>query len=190
MWFWMATAVSSQPEGMPLTLRVVDADTRRGVPNAEVVRAGVRERHAVSPETGAWTGTVEIFPDGLEAFFRPGELVEYDVLAPGYVPVRVSYTLRRRAHQRVTIPLEPLSWPEPTEAAPAIERRTHAEYRRWLEGSLATEPEVLRERYQARLRLASLSEEWLAWVDETGGDRTLAEHVCRLASSRPERCEP
>jgi hypothetical protein len=187
---WIVLATPAMGQGVPLTLKIEDADTGRAVPYAEIVHPDVRERHAVDAETGTWTGSVLMLPDGAELFFHRGDALEYDVLAPGYAPLRVSVVVTRR-NRAVTVALEPLEWQDPTKGTPAIEERIHGEYVRWLDLSQGVpDSDSVRARNSARIRVASLSEDWLAYLDQTDGDRTLAEQVCRLASSHPERCEP
>lgn len=83
-------------EGIPVTVRVIDAETSAPIPTAAVRHPVEEERHRVNTETGTWTGSVLYLPDGSELFFTKGMQLELEVSAPGYANQKVAYVVRKR----------------------------------------------------------------------------------------------
>lgn len=98
MWL-VAAAVAAEEDGIPVTVRVVDATTEQPIPTAVVRHPKEQDRHRVNTETGSWTGSVLYMPDGSEVLFEKGMTLEFEVSAPGYVNQRVTYVVRRRRNE-------------------------------------------------------------------------------------------
>jgi hypothetical protein len=98
------SALAAEDEGVPVTVRVLDATSLAPIPTAVVRHPSEQDRHRVNTETGTWTGNVLYMPDGSEMFFEKGMVVEFEVSAPGYVNQRISYTVRKRRNS-VDVPL-------------------------------------------------------------------------------------
>jgi hypothetical protein len=89
-------AQAADEEGVPVTVRVVDAETSLPIPTAVVRHPQEEDRHRVNTETGTWTGSVLYMPDGSEMFFTKGLQLEFEVSAPGYANQKVAYIVRKR----------------------------------------------------------------------------------------------
>lgn len=96
-WLFAGSAVAgNDEEGIPVTVRVVDAETGQPIPTAVVRHPQEADRHRVNTETGAWTNHVLYLPDGSEMFFTKGMQLEFEVSAPGYANQKVAYIVRKR----------------------------------------------------------------------------------------------
>ena len=99
---WIAGALVATPaladddEGIPVTVRVIDAETSAPIATAVVRHPQEEDRHRVNTETGTWTGSVLYMPDGSEMFFTKGLQLEFEVSAPGYANQKVAYIVRKR----------------------------------------------------------------------------------------------
>ncbi|MBX2799176.1 MAG: hypothetical protein KTR31_15995 [Myxococcales bacterium] len=82
--------------GIPVTVRVIDAQTGEPIRTAVVRHPREQDRHRVNTETGQWTESVLYMPDGSELVFEKGMELEFEVSAPGYANQRVTYLVRRR----------------------------------------------------------------------------------------------
>ena len=82
--------------GIPVTVRVIDAESGKPIETAVVRHPDEQERHRVNTETGQWTDSFLYMPDGSELIFDKGMQLEFEVSAPGYMNQRVTYTVRRR----------------------------------------------------------------------------------------------
>jgi hypothetical protein len=91
-----ASAFASDEEGIPVTVRVIDAETATPIATAVVRHPQEEDRHRVNTETGTWTGSVLYMPDGSEMFFTKGLQLEFEVSAPGYANQKVAYIVRKR----------------------------------------------------------------------------------------------
>lgn len=91
-----APALADDAEGIPVTVRVIDAETAAPIPTAVVRHPQEEDRHRVNTETGTWTGSVLYMPDGSEMFFTKGLQIEFEVSAPGYANQKVAYIVRKR----------------------------------------------------------------------------------------------
>ena len=89
-------AVAADDVGIPVTVRVLDAETGLPIPTAVVRHPSEQDRHRVNTETGQWTESVLYLPDGSELIFDKGMTLEFEVSAPGYANQRVTYTVRKR----------------------------------------------------------------------------------------------
>ena len=89
-------AFAADEEGIPVTVRVVDAETTTPIATAVVRHPQEEDRHRVNTETGTWTGSVLYMPDGSEMFFTKGLTLEFEVSAPGYANQKVAYIVRKR----------------------------------------------------------------------------------------------
>ncbi len=112
-------AEAADPEGVPVTVRVVDT---RGEPLATAVvrHREEKDRHRVNAETGEWTARVLYLPDGTERFFAKGMELELEVSAPGYRTERVLYRVRRRRNI-FEVPLSRLTIAPSQESARDVE---------------------------------------------------------------------
>lgn len=100
----LGSAFAADEEGIPVTVRVIDAVSLAPIPTAVVRHPQEQDRHRVNTETGTWTGNVLYLPDGSEMFFEKGDTLEFEVSAPGYVNTRISYVVRKRRNS-VDVPL-------------------------------------------------------------------------------------
>ncbi|MEQ1502787.1 MAG: hypothetical protein ABMB14_11185 [Myxococcota bacterium] len=105
---WSIVASAADDEGIPVTVRVLDAATELPLPTAVVRHPQEQDRHRVNTETGTWTGSVLYMPDGSELFFAKGMPLEFEVSAPGYVNQSVTYVVRRRRNE-VSVRLEKMA---------------------------------------------------------------------------------
>ncbi len=101
---WWSTPALADDIGVPVTVRVVDAETAVPVATAVVRHPNEQDRHRVNTETGAWVGSVLYMPNGDELVFEKGLFLEFEVSAPGYENTRVEYTVRKRKNV-IEVPL-------------------------------------------------------------------------------------
>jgi len=93
-----ALAASGQQDGIPVTVRVVDA-SGQPIPTAVVRHPQEQDRHRVNTETGKLVLSVLYMPDGSEVLFTKGMSVDFEVSAPGYVNQPVTYVIRKRRNE-------------------------------------------------------------------------------------------
>lgn len=95
----MAVAAPSvafaQEEGIPVTVEVRDGEGAV-VPTAVIRHPQEAEKHKVNTETGRWTEKVLYMSDGSEFIFRKGEILTFEVSAPGFKNASVTYVVRKR----------------------------------------------------------------------------------------------
>ncbi|MEQ1569646.1 MAG: hypothetical protein ABMA64_28685 [Myxococcota bacterium] len=89
-------ALAADEDGIPVTVRVLDATTGEPIPTAVVRHPSEQDRHRVNTENGEWTGSVLYMPDGSELFFTKGMSLDFEVSAPGYLNGRFTYVVRKR----------------------------------------------------------------------------------------------
>ena len=97
-------AFAAEEEGIPVTVRVIDAETQAPIATAVVRHPDEADPHRVNAETGQWTGNVLYMPDGSEKFFEKGLEIALEISAPGYANRKVSYIVRKRKNV-VEVPL-------------------------------------------------------------------------------------
>ena len=94
--FSVAEAKPKNPdEGVPVKVVVKDAA------DAPVATAVVRhpleqDRHRVNSVDGSWETSVLYMPDGTELRFTPGQTIELEISAPGYVTQVFQYQIKKR----------------------------------------------------------------------------------------------
>lgn len=94
--FGAAEAKPKDPaEGVPVKVVVKDEE------NLPIATAVVRhpleqDRHRVNSVDGSWETSVLYMPDGTELRFTPGQTVELEISAPGYVTQVFQYQIRKR----------------------------------------------------------------------------------------------
>lgn len=91
--------------GVPLEVQVLDAETGEPVKTAKVRNPQEKEPHPVNADNGIWKGDVLYLPDGTEVFFAKGDVLTFEISAPGYRNQKITYEMRKRKN-RVVIPLE------------------------------------------------------------------------------------
>jgi hypothetical protein len=81
--------------GIPVTVQVTDTE---GMPIATAVvrHPSEQDRHRVNTETGKWVARVLYLPNGDELVFEKGMELEFEISAPGYKNLRVTYFVRKR----------------------------------------------------------------------------------------------
>lgn len=92
-------------DGIPVTIRVVNAVDQQPIPTAVIRHKDEADRHAVNANTGAFTTSVLYMPDGREVLFKKGDELTFEVSAPGYMNQEVTYEVRRRKN-RFVVPLQ------------------------------------------------------------------------------------
>jgi len=105
-------------EGVPLTVRVVDAEGQP-IATAVVRHPEEAERHRVNAVTGEWTDSVLYLPDGGELVFNPGMTLRLEVSAPQFLTKVVQYDVRKR-NNRINVTLQPLVLEEDEFETPII----------------------------------------------------------------------
>ena len=92
----MAEAKPKDPaEGVPVKVIVKD-DQNAPIPTAVVRHPLEQDRHRVNSVDGSWETSVLYMPDGTELRFTPGQTVELEISAPGYVTQVFQYQIRKR----------------------------------------------------------------------------------------------
>ena len=99
---------SSDEPGIPLTLKVVDAQGQV-IPSAVIRHPEEQERHRVNSYDGTWTASWLIMPDGRELVFERDVMLEFEISAPGYLNKPVVYVMKQRKN-RVEIMLEAMDF--------------------------------------------------------------------------------
>ena len=97
--FAFAGSVAAKPpdaaEGVPVKVVVKD-DEGAPIPTAVVRHPLEQDRHRVNSVDGSWETNVLYMPDGTELRFTPGQTVELEISAPGYVTQVFQYQIRKR----------------------------------------------------------------------------------------------
>jgi len=95
LWPMFAAAAVAQDDGIPVTVEVLGAEGEV-IPTAVVRHPDEKEQHKVNTETGRWTERVLYMTDGSEFVFAKGEILAFEVSAPGYKNETVTYVVRKR----------------------------------------------------------------------------------------------
>lgn len=82
-------------EGVPVKVIVKD-DESKPIPTAVVRHPLEADRHRVNSVDGSWETSVLYLPDGTELRFTPGQTVDLEISAPGYVTQVFQYQIRKR----------------------------------------------------------------------------------------------
>lgn len=82
-------------EGVPVKVVVKDEENQP-IPTAVVRHPLEQDRHRVNSVDGSWETSVLYMPDGTELRFTPGQTVELEISAPGYVTQVFQYQIRKR----------------------------------------------------------------------------------------------
>ncbi len=87
--------MAAEEVGIPVTVHVTDIE---GLPVATAVvrHPSEQDRHRVNTETGKWVASVLYLPNGDELVFIKGMELEFEISAPGYKNLRVTYFVRKR----------------------------------------------------------------------------------------------
>ncbi len=85
----------SPDEGVPVKVIVKDAASAP-VPTAVVRHPLEQDRHRVNSVDGSWETNVLYMPDGTELRFTPGQTIELEISAPGYVTQVFQYQIKKR----------------------------------------------------------------------------------------------
>ena len=95
LWPMLASAALAQDDGIPVTVEVLGVEGEV-IPTAVVRHPDEKEQHKVNTETGRWTERVLYMTDGSEFIFTKGEILAFEVSAPGYKNETVTYVVRKR----------------------------------------------------------------------------------------------
>ena len=82
-------------EGVPVKVIVKD-DANAPVATAVVRHPLEQDRHRVNSVDGSWETSVLYMPDGTELRFTPGQTIELEISAPGYVTQVFQYQIKKR----------------------------------------------------------------------------------------------
>lgn len=82
-------------EGVPVRVIVKD-DQAAPIPTAVVRHPLEQDRHRVNSVDGSWETSVLYLPDGTELRFTPGQTLDLEISAPGYVTQVFQYQIRKR----------------------------------------------------------------------------------------------
>ncbi len=85
----------SPDEGVPVKVIVKD-DANAPVATAVVRHPLEQDRHRVNSVDGSWETSVLYMPDGTELRFTPGQTIELEISAPGYVTQVFQYQIKKR----------------------------------------------------------------------------------------------
>lgn len=117
----LSTTAMAEDVGIPVTLEVRDAASQEVVSTAVVRHPKEAERHRVNVETGRWTESVLYLADGSEVQFHKGDVLSFEVSAPGYKNTETSVLVRKRRNlQIVYLDKMELSLEEEFDNEPAI----------------------------------------------------------------------
>ncbi|MCB9679525.1 MAG: hypothetical protein H6737_30750 [Alphaproteobacteria bacterium] len=92
---FVPTTAFAQDEGIPVTVEVRD-EVGEIISTAVVRHPNEKEQHKVNTETGRWTEKVLYMMDGSEYIFAKGEILTFEVSAPGFKNATVTYVVRKR----------------------------------------------------------------------------------------------
>ncbi|MEZ4319546.1 MAG: hypothetical protein R3F61_18670 [Myxococcota bacterium] len=95
LWPVTGAVAMAQDEGIPVTVEVRN-EVGEVIPTAVVRHPNEKEQHKVNTETGRWTEKVLYMMDGSEFTFAKGEILTFEVSAPGYKNETVTYVVRKR----------------------------------------------------------------------------------------------
>lgn len=90
-----AAKPADSAEGVPVKVVVKD-DAGTPIPTAVVRHPLEQDRHRVNSVDGSWETSVLYLPDGTELRFTPGQTVELEISAPGFVTQVFQYQIRKR----------------------------------------------------------------------------------------------
>ncbi|HHO51889.1 MAG TPA: hypothetical protein ENK18_13665 [Deltaproteobacteria bacterium] len=93
---WIGAAKADEPQGIQVTIQVLDAATGAPIPTASVGLVEGEDRYRVNHETGQWIGSGLYRADGSELVFVRDAEIAIEVLAPGYEQRRISHTVHKR----------------------------------------------------------------------------------------------
>jgi hypothetical protein len=104
--FWMLLALlgsisvaqakpKAEDEGVPVKVVVKD-DANAPIATAVVRHPLEQDRHRVNSVDGSWETSVLYMPDGTELRFTPGQTIELEISAPGYVTQVFQYQIKKR----------------------------------------------------------------------------------------------
>lgn len=100
---WAAAHAQSDP-GIEITFEVTDAETGEPVSTAVVRHPEEAERHEVNRDTGTTKISVLYLTDGREVVFEKGDVLTFEVSAPGYMINKIQYAVKKRKNV-VPVPL-------------------------------------------------------------------------------------
>jgi len=99
----VALAGSKSGDGTRVRIQVLDQE---GAPvqTAVIRHPEEADRHRVNSVDGTWEDEVLYLPDGSPLLFLPGEVLVFEISAPGYETTVISYQVRRRGNDvKVTL---------------------------------------------------------------------------------------
>ncbi len=105
---WLATfaalslAADTTEIGIPVTFEVLDVEGAP-IPTAVIRHPKEQDRHRVNVETGRAVVSALYLPDGTEVLFTKGLELEFEISAPGFQNVHLTYLVRKR---RNLVPVE------------------------------------------------------------------------------------
>ena len=88
-------ALAADEPGIPVTIRVLDA-ANAAVPTAVVRHPDEKDPHRVNSETGEWSTSYLYLPNGEELIFEKGMELSFEISAPGYLSVEITYEVKKR----------------------------------------------------------------------------------------------
>ncbi len=95
----LAGAAEAKPkapdEGVPVKVVVKDQGALP-IATAVVRHPLEQDRHRVNSVDGSWETSVLYLPDGTELRFTPGQTLDLEISAPGYVTQVFQYQIRKR----------------------------------------------------------------------------------------------
>ncbi|MED5369420.1 MAG: hypothetical protein VX899_00275 [Myxococcota bacterium] len=98
-----AMAGSKSGEGKRVRVQVIDPQGQP-VSTAVIRHPDEADRHRVNSVDGTWEDEVLYLPDGSPLYFVVGEILVFEVSAPGYETTVVSYQVERRGNDiKVTL---------------------------------------------------------------------------------------
>ncbi len=88
-------APKAADEGVPVKVVVKD-EQAQPIATAVVRHPLEQDRHRVNSVDGSWETSVLYLPDGTELRFTPGQTLDLEISAPGYVTQVFQYQIRKR----------------------------------------------------------------------------------------------
>ena len=95
-------------EGVLVEFIILDQETEEPIPTATVRYPGDVESSRVNEISGVWQASEIYLSKGDTVIFRPGETLQMEISAPGYVTQIVQYDIKKRRN-KVPIALEKMS---------------------------------------------------------------------------------
>ena len=92
-------------EGVLIEFIILDQETEAPIPTATVRYPGDVESSRVNEISGVWQASEIYLSQGKTVVFRPGETIQMEISAPGYVTQIVKYDIRKRRN-KVPVALE------------------------------------------------------------------------------------